>query len=207
MFLTIDKPVIDFIGDHDQVVFFCNFGDGFQIFTFGNRAGGVIGVTQQDGFGPGSDRFFDHGWVWLEIILHGCVDFDRFPARQSDLCLVGDKTRCGDDDFVPGVKQSREGEIEGFRDAHGYDNLVDGVIMHAIALSQVLRNSCTQFHNALVGSVMSLALSEGLHPGFNDRLGRGEVRLTNPEGDDIFHGGGNIEEFPDSGRFQVDHSL
>ena len=54
---------------------------------------------------------------------------------------------------------------------------------------------------------MSIPIPKGLDSRFQDRLGGGEVRLPDSQGDDILHGCRDVKKLTDTGWFQGRYTL
>jgi len=80
MLVVIDQAVVDLIRDDKDVVFSGNIGNCLKPFAAAHRAGGVIWITQQDGFRVRRDGFFDHRRIGLKVILHIGIHFYGLAA-------------------------------------------------------------------------------------------------------------------------------
>ena len=128
MFEVIDKAVIDFIGDHKQVMFFSDLPDLEHHFTRGDRAGGVGWITDKDTLGARRDGFADVIGVNGKIVFDAGGHFDRHAARQNHFGLIRYEAGRGDDDFVAGFEDGNEREIQRLRNADGCNDLVRGIV-------------------------------------------------------------------------------
>ena len=129
---AVHQLVVELIRDDDQVMFFGDTGNLQQDFARVDRTGGVVGITQQDGLGARGDGGFYPFGFHLETVFDEGGDLHRHATSEDYLSLVGDETRCGDDDLFTGVEQGGHGQVESFGNPDGDDGFRLGVILNPI---------------------------------------------------------------------------
>jgi hypothetical protein len=102
------------------------------------------------------------------------------------------------DDFVTGVEQGAESEVDGLGDAHGDEDLGEGFVGDAEVFADIIGDGAAEAGEAEIRGVAGAAALEGEDGGFADVPGRGEVRLADAERDDIVHGLDDFEEVADA---------
>ena len=114
MLKVVHEAVIDLIGDHQQIMFFCDLCDLKHHFARGHCAGRVGWITDKNTFGARRDRLANISRVDHEIIFLARGHFHWHAARQDHFCLIRNKTRRGDDDFIARIKDGGECQIQRF---------------------------------------------------------------------------------------------
>ena len=66
MLEVVDQPVVDLIGDEDQVMLFGDLRNLGQHVAAGHRAGGIVGIADEDGLGARGDGLPDARRIDLE---------------------------------------------------------------------------------------------------------------------------------------------
>src|SRR4030042_1937031 len=94
---ALDQLVIYLIRDNYQVMFFCDTGDLQQHFSCADCTGGIVWVTQQDGFCSRGDGSLYPFRFHLETVFNEGGDLHRNATREDDFSLVRYKTGCRDD--------------------------------------------------------------------------------------------------------------
>ena len=204
IFAAISQFRVNFIGNHQQVVFDANRGNPFQVFPFHDGTGGVIGIRQNQRlcFGCNSRfQFFGHEF---EVVFRFCSHHHRHPMLQLDswfICHIG---RFHHKHFVSRFQNGTQCHVNGFGCADGAKNLVC-VIIQIKAAFQIMGNFLPQFGHAPVGGISCFAFRQRIHGSFPHTFRCFEIRFPNAKGNDVVHGSYNIKKFPNSGRRQNRH--
>ena len=122
----------------------------------------------------------------------------RYAARQCGAGFVGHVARFRNENLVAGREQGPHGEIEGFADADGNENVGALVVINAVAFFLQPRDFPAQLRHSTVGGVGSVALLQSVNAAFPDRPRGHEVRFADAEGDDVVHFRGDVEEAADA---------
>ena len=101
-----------------------HLGDGFQVFPLHHRAGGVVGVRQDQQLGAGGDGIFQLFGLETELVLRPGGNVHRHAAGEGCDGLVTDKAGFRDDDLVPRLDHGADGHIDGLAAAHRDQHLV-----------------------------------------------------------------------------------
>jgi hypothetical protein len=158
MFDTIHQPVINFIGDNQQIVFFGNLSYISQAFTGHHRAGWVVGIADQQHFGAGRDRCFDFFACHLEVVFYAGIDDDGCSPRKNDFGRVSHKTRLRDDHFITRIENRRHRQIQRLAHPDGDQNLRITVVVDAVQAVEVSADRLPQFERAAVAGIVSVAV-------------------------------------------------
>lgn len=142
----------------------------------------------------------EHGDCEAEIVIGASFDADGDAAGEDDGGAVGDEAGLVVDDFVAGVEDGTEGDIDGFGDADGDEDFVEGVVVAAEMLCDVGGDGLAEAEFAAVGGIVGGAAFDGEEGGLTDIPWGIEIGLTDAEGDDIFLGSDDIEEASDTGE-------
>ena len=132
MVACIYQPVVDLVGDHDQVVLLSNAGDFRECFQAGYRPGRVVRVADKDDLGARRNGCFNFLWHKREVVLHPAGDFNGNTSSNMHISLVGDETRRGDDDLITRIEQSGQGQEKGFRPADRNHHFPGRIILDTI---------------------------------------------------------------------------
>ncbi len=207
MLHAVDQPVVDLVGDDDEVVLLRHGGNLIEALATHHRARGVVGRSDEEGLRPLGDCLLDVGGQELEAVLGAGGDGHGHRAHQLGRRRVGDEAGFGKDDLVTRVEQGRHGQIEGLRDPHRDQNLAGGVVGLPIEFIHLLGDSPPQLDKAGIGGVVGLPPLQRFDSCPDDGLRRVEVRLADAQADHVLHGGGDIEEATDARRCDTPHSL
>jgi hypothetical protein len=71
-------------------------------------------------------------------------------------------------DFIAGIQQGAEGEVEGFGDADGDDDFLDRIVGDMEFPGNVFGDAFAQFEQAEIAGVGGLAFFEGVDGGLPD---------------------------------------
>ena len=149
---------------------------------------------------PRRDRGLDGRGVEREVVLEAGCDVDRRPAREQDRRHVGNVRGLVQDDLVARVDRGPHRKIQGLRRADRDQQLGPRVVRHAVQALEVRGERAAQLDRPGVRGVVRAALAQRLDAGFDDRPRRVEVRLADPEADDVGHRRRDVEELPDARR-------
>ena len=141
----VNQPVVNFVREDEEVVFFGDARHFQEAVACHHRARGIIRIADQEGFGAGCDCAFDLETRNLEIIFDACGDYDRRSAREHHARFVRDKAGFRDDDFVARINQREHRAGEGFRNADGNQQFVVGIISDVIAFGEVVAEGTAEF--------------------------------------------------------------
>ena len=205
VFAAIAQPVVDLVGDHDQVVFRSHGSDFLHPFEVQHCAGWVVGIVDQDGSRAGRDRGLDLRARHLERGVNVGGDGHGDAAGEAHLCFVGDEARLGDDHLVAGVQDGRQRQVERLGAANGHQRLRFRVVDDAIELRPLGSDRLPQLQDAGVGGVARLPAAQRSDAGLADHRRRDEIRLADAQRDDVLHRRGDVEEFADAGRRHSGH--
>ena len=102
---VVEDFVVDFVGVDNQAVLACQLGDFEQDFFAVHRAGGVVGVDDDDGFGFGRDFGFHVGKVGKPAVFFVAQIMAYRAARQSGGSRPQRIVGRGNQDFVAVVQK------------------------------------------------------------------------------------------------------
>ena len=197
---AVDQPIVDFVGNHQQVVSLGHLRDGQQVRLVQDRAGGIVGIAQHQHLGALRDRLLDLRGRDLELVLDPGRDGHRHAAGQCDGGREADKARLRNDDLVPGIQQCVEGQGGRLADPDRDQNLPARIVFGAVVeLPKMRQDGLPQLQDAGVVRVGRAAAPQGGDAGFQDGFGGDKVRFADAEADDIVQRVGNLEE-PANGR-------
>ena len=115
------------------------------------------------------------------MIFRICCDFHRHTARKRNFCLVGNKTRRGDDDFVIRIQYCGENKVEGFGDSYCNHNFGLGKVLNLIEAFKMVANRLPQLEQSVIGGVVSFTPPQGFNARLDDGFGCVKIGLPNPQ--------------------------
>ena len=80
---VVEDFVVDFVGEDNQAVFARQLGDFEQDFFAVHRAGGIVGIDDDDGFGFRCDFGFHIGKVGKPVVFFVAQIMAHRTARQG----------------------------------------------------------------------------------------------------------------------------
>ena len=197
-FLGIGQLGIDFVADHDEVVFHKHVAQALQQRAIQHRAGGVVGIGQNHGLGAGrhggGQRFGHQGKAVLLAGGHG----HGHAARKHHARRVADVAGFGDEHLVAGVHQHAQAKVNTFAGPDRHQNFLLGVVGQVVAVLHIAGDFLAQAERAPVARVGGFAVQEAVDGRVADMVGRDEVRLAHAQRDRAGHGGGHVEELADA---------
>jgi hypothetical protein len=98
------------------------------------------------------------------------------------------------DDLITGVAGGAEREVKRLGRTDRDEDLVRRVVSHAVPTLQVVGQREPQLDRPVVARVVRAPFTQRFHPGLDDHPRRVEVRLPDPQADDVVHGRGDVEE-------------
>ena len=109
-----------------------HLGDGLQILTAHDRAGGVVGKGSTTALVLGVMAFLSSSGVRRNSSLPGSPP-ERGAPRHGDQRSVAHEGRHGHDDLVAGVHQAADGQVDALAAAHGDHYLAGEIVPQAEA--------------------------------------------------------------------------
>ena len=106
---VVEDFVVDFVGENNQAVLARQLGDFEQDFFAVHRAGGVVGVDDDDGFGFGRDFGFHVGKVGKPVVFFVAQIMAHRAARQGGGSRPQRIVGRGNQDFVAVVQKCLHG--------------------------------------------------------------------------------------------------
>ena len=200
---VVDQLAVDLIREDDEVVFEDDGGEFFEVALLHDRAGGVVGERDEDGFGAGGDRLLDLLHIELELVLDVALDADGSRARKGNEGGIAHEARLGDEHFIAGGAHRSERGVESLGRADGDDDLACGIVAYADEAVEIFGDGFAQLHETGVGGVLGLAVEDAVDRRLAERAGGDEVGLADAQGDAVLPGGCDLEELPDAGGLHV----
>jgi len=197
--LAVDQPIVDLVREHDQVMLLRNLRDLLQALTAEHRAGGVVGIADQQRLAGRGDGRLDLDAGDLEIVGELGGDGYRRAAGKDHLSRVGHKAGLRHDHLVARVQQRGQRQIERLADAHRHQDLVLRIVVDPVERLQLLADGPAQINGAGIRGVAGLAALQAGDAGLQDHIGGDEIRLADAQADHVVHGGGDVEELADAG--------
>ncbi len=204
---AIHEAVVDLVGVDEQVVLAREYRDPTHVLGLEHGARRVVREAQEDRAGPRRDRPAHVGWHEPEVVGLVGRHRHRHPAREHDPRHVGDVRRVRQDDLITLVQGRAERQVDGLGDADRDQDLALRVVADTAELRGVLGDGLAKRHDPVVRRVLGLPLLDGADGGLAERIGRDEVRLTDPERDHSRLAGSEVEEPADTARGQPSHPL
>ena len=195
---------VDLVGDDQDVVLGADARDHSDILLAQRRAGGVVGVVEDDGLGPGRDGRAELRLGDAELVPALRLDGDGHAVSEGDEGAVRDVAGLVVDDLVAGIGDGADGEVERLADADGDEDFI-GRVVHAAELPlHVGGEGLAQLEQAEVGGVAGRAALQRVDGVFADVPGGGEVRLADAQRDHVLHRADDVEEVADAGAGDAD---
>ena len=179
--LVVAEFTVDLIGDHHQIVLDGELRNAFEVGPGGagsSRVGREIEHqhprTRRDG---GGEVFRAQRKTVLSLGLNR----HRNPMRHDDARAVGHIARLVIDHFIARVHQRAQGEIDGFGNAHGDQNLTRRIIADVKEILDIPRNRASQCQGAEVRGVGRLAFFQRINRRLANVPRRREIRLAHTQ--------------------------
>ncbi len=198
---AVNKPVVNLVGNHEQVVFFCEFGNLQRVFTRKHRTGRIVRITDKDRFRVRRNQRFDLFRRDLEIVFGAARHGHGNAVGKKNFRLVSDKTRRRHDDLVARIADRAENAAHRFADADRDHHFAVRAIRDAVQIFEMFREFFAQFHQTRICRVIRHAAQNGIESGLKDRLRGDEIGFADTERDHVGHLRGNAEKSADSRRF------
>ena len=120
LLIAVDELPVHLVGDDKQIMVPGHVGDHPGGFRRQDGAGGVAGIGDEDGLGPGGDLRLDAVPVAIEeALLGGGGDGVDHAARQTGKGVVVGVEGLGDQHLVPLVQNALEDDLQGLAAAVG----------------------------------------------------------------------------------------
>ena len=174
---------IDFIRYDKKVVFDRQVRQGPQALLAVDGTGRIVGRADDNGLCGGTDRRFDGPQVQLTGVPLQVTE-NRLCPGQPDNFRIADITGLWDDDFIPGSRDSHQGQVKGLLGANKDQNLLRR-ILYMVIFFQFLRDGFPQLVDAHSGRIMGKILFDGPDPGFLDMLRSRKIGLSYVKGNDL----------------------
>ena len=123
----------------------------------------------------------------------------RHAAGQLGDRLIANKTGFRNNNFIAGLYQRTDGQVDGFTAAHRNQNLRH-IVFQVKPAFQIPADLGAQFFQACVGCVFGAALFQAADARITHTPGRFEVRLAHAQRDAVGHVAGQVKELADAGR-------
>ena len=190
---------IDLVGEDDEVVAADDVGD-IQEFVAGHgAAGGIGGEVEHERLAARGDGAFEGRGGDGELVFGGAGNGDGDAVGQGDAGAVADVAGFVVDDFVAGIDDSAEGEVEGLGDADGDEDLGLGIVLDTEVPGDAGADGFAEGEEAEIGGVAGVAVFESVDGGFADVPRGDEVGFADAEGNDAFLALDDVEEFANAG--------
>ena len=199
---------VDFVADHDQIMTDDNLRQLFQLLAAHHRAGGVVGIGQDDALGARRNgrihRLRGEGEGVGLVGGHG----HGATAGKDNAGGVADVAGLRDEDFIAGVGNQPQAEVDALACAHGNQNFVFGVVLKLEAVFHIARDFLAQRGQAPVAGVLRFAVQQAVDGRVADVVGGYKVRLAHAQRNGAGHGGGHVKKLADAafghgGNFRV----
>ncbi len=157
--------VVDFVGKYDQVVAARQFRNLLQHLPRAQRAGGIVGINQNDAARPRRELAFDVGELGLpRVIFIEIVSIDRNPQLAQD-CRVQRVVGLRRENVFAGIHQCGDAQIDSLADTGGDENVLHG----RDALTRSFAANCFErFWNTRGWRVSVFAVAHRFVHGFDD---------------------------------------
>ena len=149
-----------------------------------HRAGRIVGRIQQNDFGARRDRALHHVGGQREIVPFVGGDVDRLAAGIAHDVFEGNPVGHRHNDFVAVIDQHLDGIEQGMLAADGGDAIL-ALVVGAEVGSVALDDGVAQFGRAAYRRVLGEVVADGGDGRFLDVLGRGEMRLSRAQIDQV----------------------
>ena len=188
---------VNLVGQNQQVFLPAELSDLDQLLPAAGATGGIAGEIQHQhlraGLPSGAERFRRERKVVLGKRRHR----NRSAMGQRDAGMVAHVARLVVHHLVAGVDESAAGQVEGFAHTYRDDDLILRPVARAEMLLDVFRDLLTKLQLTEIRGVRCPAAIHRLDRVVPDVLGRHEVRLSYPQGNDpslLLHLGDQVEE-------------
>ena len=190
----VGQAVVDLVAVDEEVVVDRDPGQLVLDGVRQDRAGRVARIAQEERLRARGDRRLDRRRVEREIVLEAGGDVADDPAREDDRRHVGNVRRFVEDHLVARIARRAQGKVDGLRGTDRDQDLVVRVVPDAVAAVEMGAECAPQLERAEVRGVVGPTLAQALDTGLDDNPGRVEIRLPNPEADDVVHRRQDVEE-------------
>ncbi|MNY15457.1 hypothetical protein D3C86_1486700 [compost metagenome] len=102
MSAAIRQLGINFIRNHDEIMFLHNLGDRLPILTAHNRSCRIAGITENEDFGTRSNLGFQPLGGKLEVVLPECLNAYGNPSAYCSNRRVGNIAGLRNKNFISG---------------------------------------------------------------------------------------------------------
>ena len=185
---AIDQPLVDLVGNDQQVFFHGHVGQLAQLIRRVHAAGGIRRAAQQQHFGLFCDGLKEHFGREFEIVFLRRIDDNGHGAGEFHQFGVTDPVRGGNDHFVARIQNRGKDIMDGMLGPVGNHNL-RGRIFQSVDGLVLIDHGLFQFRNAAGHRVMGVAGLHGADGRLADVLGRGEIGLAQAQVVDLLAGG------------------
>ncbi|MNI12037.1 hypothetical protein D3C73_652050 [compost metagenome] len=203
MAAAVSQLGIDFIGNHDEIMFFHHLGNRLPILTAHDRSCRIAGITENKDFGTRGNLGFQPLGGQLEIVLPERLNAYRNPSAYCCNRRVGNITRLRNKNLISGRDQGAQRQINRFTPAYCGNDLIGRIIFYGEAGVQVFGDAFPQLRHARIRGIAGEASLQRINAGFPDMPRRLEVRLPNPKGDNIFAACRQIKKLADARRLNL----
>ena len=200
----IGQLSVDLIGQDIEIVPDDDVHQLFQILSFHDRAGRVIGERQDQNLGPGSDRCLEFLRCQPELILVFQIDNDGRGIRQHSAGLIGDIGGLRDQHLIAGIDHGAEHQVDSLGSSDCDEDFLVPDIIDVLGALHVPADFLAQFPQTGIGRVKSTSLLQRVDTLIPDVPGSVKIRLTDAERDGVLHLTDKVEKFPDPGRLEAD---
>ena len=197
--LAVGELGIDLVGYHHNIGAPQHLRQGLKVLPVHDAAGGVVGEGEHQNLGAGSDGGFQLLGGEAELVFHLGLHVHGYAVNHGHQGPIAHEGGGGDDDLVPRLQQTAEGQIQALTAAHGDQGLADGLILQVKPPLQIAADGPAQVGESGVGGVLGKALFQGVDARIPDVPGGLEVRLSHAQGDGVVHLRHDVKVFPNAG--------
>jgi len=147
---AVHQPVIDLVGEHDEVSLLRQSRDLLEHITWHDCAGRVVRIADQQGFGARRDGRINLLDRDPEVLFDARGHRHRHAAGENDTRFVGDEAWLRHNHLIPGIDQRQHGQQQCLAYADGDQDLIDWIVGHTVQFLQVFSQRLSEFQDACV---------------------------------------------------------
>ena len=156
--LAVGELSVNFIGDHHDVGSPQNFGDGLQVLSGHNAAGGIAREGKDQNFCLRRNGAFQLPGGEAELILGLELQIYGGASGHRGQRTVAHEGGDGDDHLVAGIEHAAQRQINSLAAADRNNNLMGKIVVQVEAAGQIGGDLPAQLSHAGVAGVLGKAL-------------------------------------------------
>ncbi len=178
---------IDFVGDNDEVMALNDVRNILQFRPAHRAAGGIGRKIQNHRLGFGRDRFFNRLSRDGKPVFRSARYRHSHSMRHRDAGRIAHVTWLMINDFVARIDNGAEGDIHRLADTDGDQNFAFVIVRDVEVFFEADADRLAQLGQSEVGGVARSSALQGVNGGFTNMPRGDEIRLADPQGDDVLH--------------------